>query len=720
MSATRVDSGDGAGDADGVPDRTEADSEDTTETAAEPAATRWSLTGELWLASEVTALAAFTFSRPVLDSFGRSPETFVARRATATDIVLFGLAVAFVPALVVAVAGAVTRLLGPTARHRVHVGLVALLGGLAAWRVGQDITGWPGTATKLQLAGIVCGAALAVLRWRVPSTATFLRFAGMASVLFLVQFLVMSPASALIFRGGRGVNGRVAAGVARDLAGDRHPPPVVIVVMDAFPTATLLDGSGDIDAGAFPNLAALANSATWYRNATTVSGFTEEAVPAIFTGRYPAEDGSSVATGGKPQNLFTLLGGSYDLHVQEQVTRLCPPSLCHTGGGGALGGLLDDAAGLWWGRTSGDREDKVMTVPGVTDVDRYAQFRSWIDAQDFSPGGRPDLFAYHVIMPHGPWDTLADGTRYQASAPPTGTFAGFWRTRGLAVGHQRHVLQAQAADRLIGHLTDRLRKAGIYDDALIVVTADHGDAFVANQPERGVSRAQYEQILWAPLLVKAPHQAKAVVNDDNVMSIDVLPTIADLLGVDLPWHVDGRPARTAGERDPAVKWFDDDPNNLLRSHDGHRLEFDARAGFAKLLTMDGVDGSGPGAAWRRPPYRDLFGKDVDSLTVGRRFGGALDMVDPPTRLDHVELDKPLPLEVEGKTELPVGTTVAYALNGTIGAVTTVEPPDGSAPPIAHGLLPPSLFVAGTNNLTAYVVEGRPGAETLRPIDVARR
>lgn len=711
MTVPGVDAGDGADCADDDPDRTATDLETTTEPTA---AVGSSLTSEMWLALEVTALAAFAFSRPVLDSFGRSPETFVARRATTTDIVLFGLAVAFVPPLVVAVAGAVTRLLGPTVRHRVHVGLVALLAALAAWRLGQDITGWPGVATKLQLAAIACGAALAVLRWRFPSTATFLRYTGMASVVFLVQFLVMSPASDLVFHRGQGVDGAVAAGVAHNLAGEHHPPPVVIVVMDAFPTATLLDGSGHIDAGAFPNLAALAGSATWYRNATTVAGFTLEAVPAIFTGRYPAADGSSAVTGGRPENLFTLLGGSYDLHVKEQVTRLCPPALCDTSESGDLGGLLGDAVGLWRGRTPGDHEE----VAGATDVDRYARFKSWIDAQDFSPGGRPDLFAYHLVMPHGPWDTLADGTRYQASAPPTGTFANFWGTRGLAVGHERHVLQAQAADRLIGHLTARLREAGIYDDALIVVTADHGDSFAASQPERGVSRAQDEQILWAPLLVKTPHQAKGDINDDNVMSIDVLPTIADVLGVDLPWHVDGRPARTAGERDPAVKWFDDDANNLLRSADGRRLRFDARAGFAKLLTMHGVDGTGPGAVWRRPPYGDLFDQEVGRLTVGRPSGGTLRMVDPPTRLDHVDTDKPLPLEVLGKTELPVGTKVAYALNGTIGAVTTVEPPDGTDPPVAHALLPPSLFVAGTNDLSAYVVEGPPGGETLRPVDVS--
>jgi hypothetical protein len=371
----------------------------------------------------------------------------------------------------------------------------------------------------------------------------------------------------------------------------------------------------------------------------------------------------------------------------------------------------------------------------VTDVDRYGELEDWIDALDLAPGGRPDLFAAHLLLPHNPWDTLADGTRYRASAPETGTFAAYWGGSGLAVGHQRHVLQAQAADRLIGHLTDRLREAGIYDDALIVVTADHGHAFVAGEPERGVSEAQYEQILWAPLVVKAPGQTdgEGRIDDSNVMSIDVLPTIADLLGVDLPWKVDGVPAPEAGEagdRDPAVKWFDDDPANAWRADgadgdgDGDaegRIEVDAEAGFRKLLTMDGIPATGPDAVWKRTPYGDLFGREVDALDVGAPSEDAVHLADPPTGLagdDDIDLDERLPLEVVGETDLPLDTVVAYALNGTVGAVTTVEPPHADLTSFAHGLVPPDLFVDGDNDLTAYVVDGPPAHPTLHALDVS--
>jgi hypothetical protein len=688
---------------------------------------------EIGLGLEVAALTAFVISRPVLDSFGKSPETFVARRATTADVVIFGLLVAFVPALVVASVGGASRLFGPRVRSHVHLGLITLLGGLAAWRLGRDLTGWSGTAAKL-LVAVVAGALVGLLRGKVPSSATFLRYAGVASLVFLVQFLAMSPVAGLAFDRGGGVDDEVAAGVRDDLGDETQPPPVVMVVMDAFPTATLLDGSGHIDATAFPNLAALADSATWYRNSTSVAAFTVEAVPAVFTGRFPEPDGSSAVDGGSPDNLFTLLGGSYDLHVREQLTALCPTGLCDTGGGrGDLGGLLGDARSLWGDGTSDQPDSREMNMPGVTDVDRYGEFEDWIDQQDLSAGDRPDLFAAHLLLPHNPWDTLPDGSRYEASLVETGAFAGTWSDSGLGVGRQRHILQAQAADRLIGHLTDRLRDAGIYDDALIVVTADHGHAFAAQEPERGVSKEQYEQILWAPLIVKAPGQTDGDggIDDGNVMSIDILPTIADLLGVTIPWEVDGVPAdEAADERDPAVKWVDDDPANRWHAEDGSgRIAVDAEAGFRKLLTLDGIPWSGsgsgggsgagdPDAVWKRTPFGDLVGEDVDAAgEVGEPAEASVHLVTPPTRLDDIDLDDRLPLEVVGETDLPVGTVVAYALNGTVAAVTTVEPAHIDLGPFAHGLLPPDLFVAGDNDLTAYVVEGTPADPTLRPLDV---
>ncbi len=275
------------------------------------------------LALELVALCGLAFARPVLGAFGRSPETFVARSAGAADVVAFGVAVLLVPPLALAAAALATRAFGAWARVATHLALVVVLAAVAAHRLVADVTtGW--TAAALTITAVVAGLAVGYARWATDGARAFLRVAGVLVAVYLVQFLALSPTSELVIGSGTpGVDREVAASVSHALGDD--PPDVVVVVFDALPTQTLLDGEGGIDPELFPNFASLAGTSTWYRDATTVSMFTRDAVPAILTGRFPDPTNQpDNVPANDPENLFTLLGGSYDLHAREQVTQLCP------------------------------------------------------------------------------------------------------------------------------------------------------------------------------------------------------------------------------------------------------------------------------------------------------------------------------------------------------------------------------------------------------------
>src|SRR5690606_20411780 len=239
------------------------------------------LRDEALLALELAGLLALAVTRPVLDSFGRSPETFLARGATARDVVASGVLVAVVPALALSSVGVASRLGGRRVRGWCHSALVGLAGGLAVWRLGVDATAW-GRALVAG-AAVAAGAVLLVARHRSATLATYLRFLGVASVGFLVQFLALSPTGELVVGGGGGV----PAGETALPAEAGALPPAVVVVLDALPTTSLLDGHGRIDADLFPNLAALADDATWYRNHTTTALHTFQAVPSMLSGRLP-------------------------------------------------------------------------------------------------------------------------------------------------------------------------------------------------------------------------------------------------------------------------------------------------------------------------------------------------------------------------------------------------------------------------------------------------
>jgi hypothetical protein len=666
------------------------------------------------LVAELAALTGFVVVRPVLEGFGESPEAFLTRGASGSDVPVFALIVAVVPLVAIGAVGALTGLLGPRVRQATHLATVAVLATLGAVQVVPIEGRW-----LLVGVGVVIGVAVAALRWRAEAARSFLRFAGLGTLVFVVQFLVTSPASSLV--GGRsgGADAVVAAAVHAAVGDDA--PPVVMVVMDALPTVSLLDGTGHIDAELYPNIARLAGDGTWYRNHTTVAPVTLQALPAILTGTVPDPATRSAVLSNYPRNLVTLLGGTYDLHVHEQVTALCPDGLCPDADDGELAPLLGDAEELWG--YSVEPPEYRQLLPGGFDQ-RFPRTADWIDAQDFRrhDGAEPDLFFQHMMLPHGEWEYLPDGSTYDRRGPPTDSVADAWGTFGHEVGAQRDVLQTQAVDTLIGRLLDRLDAAGTYDDALIVLTADHGSAYAPGAHLRALDAANYEQIMWSPLIVKAPDQRRGAIDDGNVENIDILPIIADQLGIDLDriesddgtrWKVDGAVPGQGPPRGPADKRILDMANGDLEVNAPHHMvRVDGREGFAKVLATDLVEGSGPEAVWQRTRYGGLVGDDVDDLTVADPVD--IDVqVDDLDRWDDVDIDHPH-IETRALGWIDGDDAVAVVLNGRVAAVAPPRPtPYGVS--VVHALLDPETLVDGHNDYALYLVDGPPDAPVLHPL-----
>ena len=117
-----------------------------------------------------------------------------------------------------------------------------------------------------------------------------------------------------------------------------------MLLLDEFPLTSLLNSLGQVDERVYPNFAKLAQSSNWYRNATSIDGLTQYAVPSMLTGRYPEEKlaPSYVA---HPDNLFSLLAPDYRIRPFETITQLCDPAVCEkteppNSDSGGLRGLL--------------------------------------------------------------------------------------------------------------------------------------------------------------------------------------------------------------------------------------------------------------------------------------------------------------------------------------------------------------------------------------------
>jgi arylsulfatase A-like enzyme len=93
------------------------------------------------------------------------------------------------------------------------------------------------------------------------------------------------------------------------------------------------------------------------------------------------------------------------------------------------------------------------------------------------------------------------------------------------------------SDRQIGRLMRVLDELDLARDTLLVVSSDHGEALGERNPMNAGDHGHslYDELLRVPLVIVDPTEEPAVRRVPvQVRTIDILPTIADLLGVELP------------------------------------------------------------------------------------------------------------------------------------------------------------------------------------------
>ena len=675
------------------------------------------LTGLLHLA----ALWNIAIAQPVFDILARSPEFFVAYAARAVNI--WGFVILVSVAMPVALWGVVRGLsrLAPAAGTAAIAGSCgSLLLLIALYAVRQ--AGGAGAGISFAIAGI-CAAAGAMSYVRYTPVRLFVTLLAPAIILVPAAFLFQPPVARLLDTASREPLPAV------DFA---TTPPIVMVVFDELPLMSLLDRDGQIDAARFPNFDALRQDATWFRNASAVGEFTTEGFPPIITGTLPVAGRLPVADD-YPANLFTLLAPRYRMHVVEPLTGLCPDDLCvddRPGPAGWLASVLPDVGVVYLHTILPD--DLTRDLPPVTqnwrdfvsseswegdwanrgNTDRPASVETFIEQIEAESGAtRPPIHFLHVVLPHEPWVYLPTGQRFSG----TGTVAGFGNSYGeweddkaaVAFEYQRHLLQVGLVDRLLGRLVARLRDVDLYEEALIIVTSDHGASFRPGGSFRHPTQASFADIAAIPLFIKRPHQLEGQVIAGNVWTLDVPATVAAALGVTLPWKSDG------------VNAFDDAPS----VREGKVLFYDGGK-----QTIAGPGDLGPAlleaAAWRHEllpsgdPYQqprlgradELVGQRLERFAI--RSGNREVTIDTVPALRNVDPDAPfVPSRIAGSlaAEEAEPPTLAIAVNGVVAATTVPHTfPVAGRRNLWEVIVDPRLFVRGAN--TVDVIEVRQAGE----------
>jgi hypothetical protein len=307
-----------------------------------------------------------------------------------------------------------------------------------------------------------------------------------------------------------------------------------------------------------------------------------------------------------------------------------------------------------------------------TDLDLVRQpvrVDAFLDA--IEPGDRPMAAIAHFVLPHRPWRFLPDGAAYTPPAEAGGEEQEVYPDAWVAdVRRQQHLLQAAYADRLVGQILDKVRDAGFYDEAVIAVTADHGTAFPVDDLGRRHSTANEVGIMWVPLLVKAPQQTRGVVDDSNLQSIDVLPTIAALAEIEIPWEGDGAPAGSQAivERGDRKAYYRHE--SILEPGPTVVLDVDGAAGLRTLLESSfapvAADEDPVRGLYRLAPRPDLIGQPFTTARSAPQ--GALTVDDRDRLVGGGEPAVVVSGTVEGE---PGAAQVVAAVDGTIVALSPI-------------------------------------------------
>ncbi|MFN0054619.1 MAG: sulfatase-like hydrolase/transferase [Planctomycetales bacterium] len=553
----------------------------------------------------------------------------------------------------------------------------------------------------------------------------------------------------ILFLGNSEITGLWRPETAQEIAVER-PVPVVLVVLDECCGLSLMSPDRQIDPHRFPHFAELSRCADWFRNATSVHTDTNQAVPAILSGDYPRRETPPLPAN-LPQNLFSLLTrGGYELAAFEPVSRLaqltarsagaeapCPlaQTLATLGNLGPVfleqivpvdfRGDVPRPNAEWFGVLSGRRIDRGRTR-GVFryewGVQRDQQFEHFLATLNGSSA--PSLHFLHLLLPHVPWRYLPSGRAFAAdndrleslSTDPHTGLGEFWGGDELIVTHsqQRYLLQLEYVDRLLGRLLERLRENGMYDRCLLLVTADHGVAFRANNPRRQTSDENLADILSIPLFVKRPGQQEGGAVDRQAESVDILPTIAEVLRVHLAQPTDGWSLYDATHLERTFK-------TSINSQQARRqvdLRVIVDSDVPQVIRERFGNSSAPDSLFRIGPATDLLGRRVAELEVAE--GG------PPVRLELNHFSDWLEDSPEGHVpcyfagvaldmpeEKPM--LLAVGVNGTVQAVTRTYLLPGLRDRWA-AMVPESSLSPGKNAIEFFALSRAGDEWRLRPCD----
>lgn len=671
------------------------------------------------------SLSGFAVAQPLFDILSKTPEFLVIRKASLLDIIFMTVVLTFGIPIVSAL---LRTILGPL-RILYDFLVYAILCAAFGLLIFHDV-----------YISMIIGPGGALLIQRSLPLRKFVKFLSIAPPFFACLFLFS------IFQSTFATSGIGYTGHIEDKSSLR---PTFVVIFDEFPLFILLNKQDQINAARFPGFNDLARNSTWFRNASAITSWTERAVPLILSGALPdVENKQLPALKDYPQNIFTLFSKTHRVQGFEQVTSLCPSRICpevivREAFSKRIRILFEDLLVIYahrisdpyfkidlppvegkWGnfiRHADETPRKRKSRKGL-DIkkdrgDDVSLFRAFLENirtevpalldQEIVP-----LYVIHITFPHVPYRYLPDGRRYFLDRDINNDreFVSQWAgdAEGIsAIAMQRLAMQTAVADTLVKEFLDTLRDMKILEQSAFIVTADHGSSFRPGEFSRKVSLVNYSDILSVPFFMRLPIEKRAgEINDYNVTSLDILPTLLESNGIAPESALPGSSLlnQTFDDRKDK-KFYPLEGSKEILSFPAHLDRSASVERYVKLYGEGGFDDRFYQGAFI---HQDMIGKPFQKEDP--LFDAQLSVaIHNGDRYKKLKLSSQyLPVGINGFVRAKQGGelanrrhTVALVLEGKITAITQTEfPRKGQADFLA--IAPPNVFTDGENEIQGAV------------------
>ncbi len=325
-------------------------------------------------------------------------------------------------------------------------------------------------------------------------------------------------------------------------------PNVLFIVVDTL-RADHLPAYGYAQ-GSTPNLDRFAEDAVRYDQAFANASWTRPSFASILTGRYASSHGVMGKSDALPDGVVTLPEALHanGWETQGWVTNFNVNSHYNFQQGFDRYHFIEPDNVLW----ADDSSIKLLLMQVIrrgyeTLNARLGRVRAGSIYQDASVVNR-ELFSYLADAPtESPWFAFVgymdphdpyfphpyDGSGYARAAHQHPDVEEADRLRGLYDGEITYW------DEHFGELIAELQRRGVYDDMMIIVTADHGEEF-AEHGGFWHGTTLYDEQVHVPLFVKLPGNERAGTHVSHwVQSIDLMPSVLRRAGLEVPDGVQG-------------------------------------------------------------------------------------------------------------------------------------------------------------------------------------